>query len=51
MELFLAACSVYWDLWAVGVTRTRPEYLDEFRQRIEREAALILRYVAAHERG
>jgi Ser/Thr protein kinase RdoA (MazF antagonist) len=47
MELFLAAFSVYWDLWAVGGTHIHPEFMDEYRQRIDREAALVNRYVAS----
>jgi Ser/Thr protein kinase RdoA (MazF antagonist) len=46
MELFLAASSVYWDLWAVGATHVHPEYLEEYCQRIDREAALVMRYLA-----
>jgi Ser/Thr protein kinase RdoA (MazF antagonist) len=48
MELFLAASSVYWDLWAVGATHVHPEYLEEYRQRIDREAALVMGYLASH---
>ena len=48
MDLFLAAFSVYWDLWAVGASHSHPEYLEEFRQRIEREAGLVLRYVTSN---
>jgi Ser/Thr protein kinase RdoA (MazF antagonist) len=48
LELFLAATSVYWDLWAVGGTHVHPEFLDEYRQRIDREAALVIQYVSTH---
>lgn len=48
VELFLAVFSVYWDLWAVGGTHVHPEFLDEYRQRIDREAALVIRYAASH---
>jgi Ser/Thr protein kinase RdoA (MazF antagonist) len=34
LELFLAATSVYWDLWAVGGTHVHPEFMGEYRQRI-----------------
>ena len=48
LELFFAATSVYWDLWAVGGTHVHPEFMGEYRQRIDREAALVLQYVASH---
>jgi Ser/Thr protein kinase RdoA (MazF antagonist) len=48
MELFFAAFSVYWDLWAVGGTHVHPEFLGEYRQRIDREAALVIQHVASH---
>lgn len=48
LELFLAAFSVYWDLWAVGGTHVHPEFMGEYRQRIDREASLVLYYVASH---
>ncbi len=46
-DLFQAAFSVYWDLWAIGYTHLHPEYFSEFKQRIDREAALVLQYVAS----
>jgi hypothetical protein len=48
LELFLAASSVYWDLWVVGATHVHPEYLEKYHQRIDREAALVMRYLASH---
>ena len=44
LELFIAAVCIYWELWAVGGTHVHPEYLDGYRQRIDREAALVMRY-------
>jgi len=48
LDLFFAAFSVYWDLWAVGGTHVHPEFLEEYRQRIDREAALVMLYGTHH---
>lgn len=47
LDLFLAAFSVYWDLWAVGVTHLHPQQKDEYRQRMDREAELAIRHVSS----
>ena len=44
IELFLAALQVYWNLWAVGGTHLYPGLLEEYRERIDRNAAFVLRY-------
>ncbi len=46
LELFMAACDVYWNLWAVGGTHMFPEFLPEFQKRIERTAGLVENFVA-----
>ncbi len=45
LELFIAATEVYWNLWAVGGTHLYPAYLPEWRERIDRTAGLVVRYV------
>ncbi len=46
LELFMAACEVYWNLWATGGTHLYPRLLEEYRERIERTARLVVLYVA-----
>lgn len=44
LELFIAACEVYWNLWAVGGTHLYPEFLPEYQKRIERTANLVVTF-------
>jgi len=44
LELFMAACEVYWNLWAVGGTHLYPQFLSEYQERIERTASLVVRF-------
>jgi len=45
LELFIAACKIYWNLWAVGGTHLYPRLLPEFQARIERNANLVVGWV------
>ena len=45
LELFMAACEVYWDLWATGGTHLYPYLRAEWEERIARTAGLVVRYV------
>jgi Ser/Thr protein kinase RdoA (MazF antagonist) len=47
LELFMAACEVYWNLWAVGGTHLYPELLPEYQARLERNANLVVVWVEA----
>jgi Ser/Thr protein kinase RdoA (MazF antagonist) len=48
LELFLAAFHVYWSLWAVALIHLNPKYREELRNRMERAARLVRRYVAGN---
>ena len=45
LELFLAALEVYWNLWATGGTHLYPEYLDEYKERMDTTANFVVRFV------
>ncbi len=50
LELFMAACEVYWTLWAVGGTHLYPRLQAEYKERIQRTAELVVRYVQKEAR-
>ncbi len=50
LELFMAACEVYWTLWAVGGTHLYPRLQPEYNERIQRAAELVVRYVQKEAR-
>ena len=45
VELFTAACEVYWNLWAVGGTHLYPEFLPVYAERMARTSEAVVRYV------
>lgn len=49
LDLFIAACFVYYDLWVVGGTHLHPEYINQdMEEQMHRGAAFVLRYAAPH---
>ncbi len=50
VELFWAALQVYWNLWAVGATHLTPRLADEFGERIDHTAELVVRYAHSARR-